>query len=240
MENRIKVHYNCIGRVHYISLDPELLPLTPAETPLFAGVTTAWNQLKSWAMGQEGGKRAFHEGVFERVGAVHLLRKDMVAITEMARSIELSGADPGISERFRMPERRSYASMVASAEAFAEAAEAAKALFTARGMAATFVDDLEAKIALVEGGAGIRAGGLTRLNSGTAGLRIAAKQGMEYVRQLRPMVRARLKDKPALAAAWNLACRVESRSSVGSPPPGDDSGGSGSGGTTPPPSGSGS
>jgi hypothetical protein len=239
MENRIKVHYNCIGRVHYISLDPELLPLTPAETPLFAGVTTAWNQLKSWALGQEGGKRAFHEGVFERIGAVRLLRQDMVAIAEMARSIELSGVDPGISERFRMPSKRTYATMVASAEAFAEAAETAKALFTARGMAATFVDDLEAKIALVGGGEEARAGGLTRQNSGTAGLRIVAKQGMDFVRQLRPMVRARLKDKPALAAAWNLACRVESRSSVGSPPD-EGSGGSGSGGTTPPPSGSGS
>ena len=237
MNDRIKVHYNCIGRVHYISLDPELLPLTPAETPLFTGVTTAWTQLKDWALGQEGGKRAFHEGVFERRAVARDLRKSMLDIAEMARSIELSGADPGISERFRMPAKRAYATLVASAQSFAEAAEEAKALFTARGFAATFVDDLEAKIAMFDAGDGTRASGLTRQNSGTAGLRIAAKVGMDCVRQLRPMVRARLKDKPALAAAWDLACRVEARNSVGSPPPGDGSGGSGSGGT-PPPSGS--
>ena len=57
MEKRILVHFNCIGRVHYISLDPELLPLTPAETPLFAGVTTAWTQLKEWAL---AGRRQTH------------------------------------------------------------------------------------------------------------------------------------------------------------------------------------
>lgn len=217
MDNYTNRSFNCLERVHYVTFDPEMLPLTPAETPLFAGVTTAWNQLKDWATGQEGGKRAFHEGVLSRRLVIRNLRGAMLGIAEMARSIELAGVDPGISERFRMPAQRTYAALLASAEAFAEAAEPAKALCIERGMAATFVDDLEALIALFEANGGTRAGGLARQISGTAGMKIVAKTGMNFVRQLRPMVRARLKANPALAAAWDLASRMEAAPSSPSP-----------------------
>src|SRR5215204_681845 len=125
MRKIVKLQFNCIERVHLISLDPEFLPLTPAETPLFAGVTAARAEQADWATGQEAGKRGFREGTFERRMAARALRKSMLEIAEMARSIELSGVDPGIAERFRMPAQHTYAALVASANAFAEAAEAA-------------------------------------------------------------------------------------------------------------------
>src|SRR4051812_28039756 len=100
MRKIVKLQFNCIERVHFISLDPEFLPLTPAETPLFAGVTAARAELNGWATGQEEGKRGFREGTLERRLAAHDLRKAMLDIAEMARSIELSGVDPGIAERF--------------------------------------------------------------------------------------------------------------------------------------------
>jgi hypothetical protein len=233
MHNYVIRRFNCLERVHYVSLNPDMLPLTPAETPLFAGVTTAWNELKNWGVGQEGGKRAFREGTSERRGAIRAIRGSMVEIAEMARSIEAAGIDPGISERFRMPTQRTYAAMVASGSAFAEAAEAAKALFIARGLAATFVDDLEAQIVRFTTSGAARANGLTRWTAGTAGLDAVARRGMDLVRQLRPMVRARLKSQPALVAAWDLASRVEAAGSNPATPP---AGGGGSGST--PPSGS--
>ncbi len=218
MRKIVKLEFNCIERVHLISLDADYLPLTPTETPLFAGVTAAWTEFKDWAASQESGKRGFREGTFERRGTARAIRLSMLDIAEMARSIELSGVDPGISERFRMPAQRTYAALVASATAFAESAEAAKALFVARGFAATFVDDLEALIAAFETSSGARGNGRTRWTSGTAGLAYVAKTGMDFVRQLRPIVRARLKSNPALAAAWDLATRVEAPGGTTPPP----------------------
>jgi len=215
MQKILKSQFNCIERVHLISLDDDFLPLTAAETPLFAGVTAAWTELKDWAADQEGGKRGFREGSLERRLAARALRKSMLEIAEMARSIELSGVDPGIAERFRMPAQHTYAALFASANAFAEAAEAAKALFIARGLAPTFVTDLTALIAVFGTGSGERGNGLTRWTTGTAGVAVAAKKGMDFVRQLRPMVRARLKADPALAAAWDLAARVASPGTIG-------------------------
>jgi hypothetical protein len=213
MRKIVKLQFNCLERVHLISLDENFLPLTPAETPLFAGVTAAHSQFAEWAAGQEGGKRDFREGTLERRLAAKAMRGSMAEIAEMARSIELAGVDPGISERFRMPASRAYAVLAAAGSAFAEAAEPAKALFIARGFAATFVDDLEAHIAVLGAGSGTRGNGLTRQTSSTAGLALVAKAGMDFVRQLRPMVRARLKSQPALAAAWDMAARVESAGS---------------------------
>ena len=210
MRKYVKQQFNCIERVHLISLDEDFLPLTPAETPLFAGVTAARSQFAEWAANQEGGKRDFREGTLERRLAASAMRGAMLEIAEMARAIELAGVDPGISERFRMPSRNTYAALVASGTAFAEAAEPVEALFIARGFAATFVDDLEGLIAVFQTGTGTRGDGLTRQTSSTAGMALVAKAGMDFVRQLRPMVRARLKPQPALAAAWDLAARVES------------------------------
>ena len=231
MQKILIAQFNCIERVHLVSLDDDFLPLTAAETPLFAGVTAAWTELKDWAADQEGGKRRFREGSLERKLAARTMWKSMVEIAEMARSIALSGADPGIAERFRMPARRKYAEVVAAATAFAEAAEPVKATFIARGLPATFVTDLTALIAVFGTGSGERGNGRTRWTSGTAGVALAAKAGMDFVRQLRPMVRARLKDNPALAAAWELAARVargaagaEQASTPAPPPAGGGSG----------------
>jgi hypothetical protein len=224
----VKLQFNCIERVHLISLDEDFLPLTAAEAPLFAGVTAARSTFLEWAASQEGGKRDFREGTLERRLAASAMRGSMLEMAEMARSIEISGIDPGISERFRMPARRTYAALSASGTAFAEAAEPIKALFIARGLAATFVDDLLAHVAVFGTGSATRGDGLTRQTSSTAGLAIVAKQGMDFVRQLRPMVRARLKSQPALAAAWDLAARVESAGSPEEeePAPAPPSGGS--------------
>jgi hypothetical protein len=48
---------------------------------------------------------------------------------------------------------------------------------------------------------------------GTAGLELLAKQGLKYVRLLRPLISEKLKNNPALQASWKLVSRVASSGS---------------------------
>ena len=223
--------FNCIERVHFYGAKPELAPLTPKETTLFAGVTSAWNGMKNWNADKGTGNRNFREGCNERRRIIGLLSAMNRRIADMAKSIALEGVKPGLAERFRLPRNRTYDVVVATAQGFAAEAEAEEALFIERGMPATFIADLEALIPQFVAAGGTRLGGLSVQTTGTAGLKILAKQGLKFVQLLRPIIREKLNAQPALQAAWNLAARVARRGAtepVTTPPPSPpESGGSG-------------
>ena len=232
MRKYVRVCYNCIEGVHIFGQKPELAPLTAKETTFFAGVETAYEGLKVSLVDQGAGNRGYREGAAERRLLVDAMWTMNRRISDIAKSIAEEGVDPGIAEKFRLPKRdRSYLTAVGTALGFADEAEDLVALFTERGMEATFVTDLRAKVTAFETASGIRVGGLSVQTTGTAGLELLAKQGLKFVRLLRPLISEKLKSNPALLASWKLVSRVASTGTVTSPVegPGEPPGGSGSG-----------
>ena len=232
MKKYVRVRYNCIEGVHIFGQKPELLPLTPKETTFFAGVETAYEGLKDYLVDQGTGNRGYREGAAERRLMVDAMWTMNRRIADIAKSIAEEGVDPGIAEKFRLPRaNRSYLTVAGTALEFANEAETLVALFTERGMEATFVTDLRAKVAAFETASGIRLGGLSVQTTGTAGMELLAREGLKYVRLLRPLISEKLKSNPALQASWKLVSRVASSGSVTAPVegPGEPPGGSGSG-----------
>ena len=100
----IRRYFNCVERVHYFGQKSELAPLSPKETTFFAGVTTAWTGLKGHDVLQGMGERGFREGTAERrllVGAIWKMNR---RIADIAKSIAEEGVEPGIAEKFRLPQ----------------------------------------------------------------------------------------------------------------------------------------
>jgi hypothetical protein len=232
MTKYVRVCFNCVEGVHIFGQKPELAPLTAKETTFFAGVETAYEGLKGSLVDQGTGNRGYREGAAERRLLVDAMWTMNRRISDIAKSIAEEGVDPGIAEKFRLPKRdRSYLKAVGTALGFADEAEDLVALFTERGMEATFVTDLRAKVTAFETASGIRVGGLSVQTTGTAGLKLLAKQGLKFVRLLRPLISEKLKANPALLASWKLVSRVASTGSVTSPMEGsgEPPAGSGSG-----------
>ena len=232
MKKYVRACYNCVEGVHVFGQKPELLPLTPKETTFFAGVGTAYDGMKAYLVDQGSGNRGFREGAAERRLLVDAMWTMNRRIADIAKSIAEEGVDPGIAEKFRLPHRnRTYLTVAGTALGFANEAEDLVALFTERGMEATFVADLRAKVAAFEAASGVRVAGLSVQTTGTAGLQLLAKEGLKYVRLLRPLISEKLKSKPALLASWKLVSRVASTGSVSGPVEGSEPppGGSGSG-----------
>ena len=227
MNDNVRRVFNCTERVHFFGAKPELAPLTPKETTLFAGVTAAWNGMKNWSADQGSGNRGFREGCDERRRLIGLIRGTNRRIADIAKAISLEGVEPGMAERFRIPNTDTYDVVVATAQGFAAEADSVEALFTERGMSATFIADLEALITEFQTASGTRVDGLSVQTTGTAGLELLASQGLKFVQLLRPIIREKLKAQPALLAAWNLAARVARRGAaepVATPPPPESSG----------------
>jgi hypothetical protein len=230
MRNIVRVRFECIEGVHLFRLKPEMAPLTPKETTLFAGVETAYHGLKDYLVDQGTGNRAYREGAAARRLLVYEMWAMSRRISDIARSIAEEGADPGMAEKFRLPRaNRTYLTVAAIASGFADAAEPLLALFTERGMEATFVADLRAKVTAFETASATRARGLSVQTTGTAGLLLLAKQGLKFVRLLRPVITEKLKNNPALLASWKLVSRVASTASVAVPTGGEEQPPEGSG-----------
>ena len=203
---------------------------------MFTTVGTHLTTLRNWGEEQVSGGQDLSAGVQQRLGLAKDIRLSLRDISDIAKSMEEEG-EAGMAELFRFPRRSTYESLLLTAEAFAERALLQVADFTERGLPATFVTDLQAKITAFRAATTVKLGGKANRTAGTAGLEAAAAAGMRAVRTLRPLMRVHLKASPALLAAWNLAARVERapRSSGSGSSGGGSGAGSGSGGSTPPP-----
>ena len=230
MQNYIKLVAEAASRVIVFG-NKDDVTFQPKEVSLFTLVGAGWTALQAAGTSQADGGRGFREGTKERRFARKDLRDAMRDISEIAKAIDEEGVDVGMAERFRLPPHSlNYIAMAMVARAFAEAAEPRKALFIERGLAVTFVEDLSALIALVEGAADTREEGRGAQVGGTSALESVARDTLRHIRQLRSILRVRLRDNPALLAEWMTAARVHSAGSsapAATPPPGD-------GGSTPP------
>lgn len=222
-------------RVVEIGGHPDLNP-TAGITAIITQVGTVVTNMKEGGSSQASGFGAFRGGAQQCRFLAREIRTMLLDISTIAKVIPPVDL-PGASELFRMPSASaSFQSLLASARHFAEDVEPHKALFIARALPATFVDDLEAKIAVFESAIGQKANGRATRISGTSSMALEAKKLMSLVKELRAILRVHLKSNPALHDAWKSAARVDRSSPAEAEAPavpGDGGGdsGSGSGGT---------
>lgn len=220
MKKEIRVKIEMGDRVVQIGSNAELA-LTTGMTALFTQVATQVTTLKEWGSDQSSGFGGFRGGALECRRMAGELRGAMRDINEIARVLKPTEL-PGARELFRMPRTGSHQKLLAGARHFAEVVEPVKELFTARALPATFVEDLQAKIASFEVAVGQKAGGRAERVGGTAGMNAAAKVLMTTVQELRAIMRVHLREKPALLEAWKSAARVEAplrKKTEATPPP---------------------
>lgn len=232
MNKRVRRKLEMGDRVVELGTDPALA-LTAPITVLFTQAAMVVTALKARASDQASGTGAYRGGAQQSRLLARDIRRTMVEISEIAKVLKPSDL-PGASEIFRLPRGNpSFQSLLAAARHFAEDVEPHKALFIARALPATFVDDLESKIAAFEIAIQSKAGGRATRVGGTSGLEVHAKALMEIVQELRAIMRVHLKSNPSLLDAWKSAARVErDQPSPNKGQPIDPSGGSGGGGST--------
>jgi hypothetical protein len=207
MNKVIRVKIEMGDRVVEIGTNPELA-LTAPMTALFTQAATHTATLKEWAADQSSGFGGFRAGALESRRTAGELRTAMLEISGIAKVLKPAEL-PGARELFRMPRNGAFQKLLAGARHFATTVEPVKALFIARALPLTFVEDLEAKIAAFETAVGQKAGGRVERIGGTSGLDTAARALLEAVQELRAIMRVHLKAKPELLAAFRSAARVE-------------------------------
>lgn len=223
----------CIGRVLSFGTRTDVV-FAAKETALFTNLTAIKTQLNSAAARQNGGNRGFRESSNERNVAAKTVRVALRDIAEIAKSLAERGVDVGANEAFRMPPNGSYERLAAATQSFIDMAEPRQALFVERGLAATFVEDLEAQKAILSGKGDTAGTERGRQVGGTAGMQILAKQGMDIVRELRAIMRVKLRSTPGLLEEWHSIARVHTNvrnDEVPEQPAGSGSSGSGTGST---------
>src|SRR5215208_5372232 len=154
---------------------------------LYVAVDTARKNMQNHAATQSMHANAAKGKTAQKRVADKALRDLMQTIFRTARST--SRFTPEMKEKFRLPSNNDKRTWLAVARGFVMEAEPVSEDFVGRGMAPDFVDDLRARILAVEEavvGRAQQAGGRV---AATAGVRDAAQQGLEAVRELGAIVR---------------------------------------------------
>ena len=207
MNTRTKYEMEAMDRVDLFGGRGNL-SLTPKLTQLFATVGASLGTLRAWGEGQISGAQSRNAGIEQRRGLLKEIRLRMQDISDVAKSMEEEGT-VGIAELFRVPRKPRCEDLILAAETFAERAQAMIAEFTERGLAPSFIAELQAKIAAYRAATEVKLGGKANLSAATAGVKVAAAEGMKAIRVLRLLMRIHLRSKPGLLTAWVLAARVE-------------------------------
>jgi hypothetical protein len=184
-----------------------LFPAASHGGELFAAIGDIIAELRNHAASQSSTTRASKEGTTRKGLVLAALQDDLEAISRTARAIAIT--TPGLDDKFRLPRNVGAQKLIADARASAQDAEPMKAEFIKRGLPASFLDDLNAKIAeadrLIEGrdqqaGASVAA---------TAAVDDVVTRGMNVVRELDAIVRNICRDDPAALAEWTSARHIE-------------------------------
>lgn len=169
---------------------------------LDANITLA----EQYAAKQDAATLDRQEATQQKKGAINTLLTLMRAINLIARSLEAQM--PGIAEQFRMPGDSNQA-VINRARAFIIAATAISAEFISRGLAATFLADLQAAIDAADEAENRQSSALAAQTAATADLAATLKTLRTIVRELDAIVRSTFADDPGTLAAWKSASTIE-------------------------------
>ena len=218
MNNLNQRIYAGLDRSVQFSIDYPLATPIARATALFTELATAKTMMLAQSGAQAIGSTGFHGGVDARQQLLTELLDEMRTISKIARGLD-KVAFPTVREEFRMPRSYGVNRVLATARAFVANATGQVALFTERGLPATFVTDLNNRVTAVETAAGGRNSGLLGQVAGTAGIDVAARRGLAALRELDGIMSAALKDNEVLLAAWNVAKHIERRNAAPEPAP---------------------
>jgi hypothetical protein len=196
-----------LERVDQFGKKPELT-LTAIITALLVTVAAKLTAMRGWVAGQVNGLGGYREGAAERRGLRKEIYTTLRDMREIAKGLDLAG-DTAVAEQFRLPAHPTYAEVLATARSFVDNATPMAAAFTERGMPATFLADLTAKITAFDAATGDKADGRAARVGSTAALDAAGDAGLKAVQELRTIMRVHLRSSPELLAGWTSAARVE-------------------------------
>jgi len=206
-------------------------PLTPANarlTALTTQMTAEVASFRDYCAGQSGGEAEFHSGTMTRRQMAEVLRADMRAINQMAKSLPKEQF-PGVRELFLMPRGGSYEALIARANAFVDKVGPIKSVFVDRGLPADFDEQLATKLAAVDTATDTRESGRSDRVGGTAGLDAKATHALALLREMDSILSFQYRNDPAMLASWKSASHVDRDPSRAE----DEEGGTTGSGTTP-------
>jgi hypothetical protein len=174
---------------------------------LFESLFAVIEELEGHALRQSTGKSSAREGTSSKSALRDELLRRLEAISRTARVIAYT--TPGLESKFRVPRSIGDQALILLARAFASDAAPLKDQFVKRGLAATFIEDLNADIEEFETAINRKSQGKEAHVSATAGIDDSIEHGMQTVRELDALVRNLFADDPMTLAAWQSASHVE-------------------------------
>ncbi|HEX8000832.1 MAG TPA: hypothetical protein VF528_20795 [Pyrinomonadaceae bacterium] len=173
---------------------------------MFTAHKAATTEVEQQAAKQAAAHLSWQEATEQKNAAINSLLAEMRAINLTARSIDKQL--PGIADKFRMP-RNSDQNVLNYARAFIQEATAIPTEFTNRGLPASFLTDMQARIDAVEAGESSQANALAEKAAATANIAAALKRERDIMRELNAVVRNTFRNDPGLLAAWKSASHIE-------------------------------
>lgn len=198
-------------------------PITPPiarATAAQAQLTASISALRAAAESQLTGNDEAAASVDARIYLISELRKAMKEMGNVARSLEPEF--PGISEKFRLPSKRSNTIILASVNSMIAAIADYQSAFTDSGITPAYVTNVTDLVADFQAATGSKHdGGNTQVNS-TAALKQIARDGLRAAITLDACMRVHFRNDPAILAEWTHARHIKrapNRQDTTTPPP---------------------
>jgi len=193
-------------------LGPEHAAQFPADSyggGLFVSLDTVIKGLEEHALRQSTGQSTVREGTSSKAAVRDELWRRLEAISRTARVIAFTS--PGLEDKFRLPRGIGDEALLQLARTFASDAAPLKDEFIRRGLAATFIEDLNEEAEAFEAAITRKAQGRSAHVSASAEIDDLIERGMRTVRELDALFRNTFADDPATLAAWQSASHVGRR-----------------------------
>ncbi|MFN0124989.1 MAG: hypothetical protein ACKV2V_31175 [Blastocatellia bacterium] len=158
-------------------------------------------------------KKAAREQLYATIFAMHRAARVMSRVT------------PGLTEKFALPRKNEDLAVLATARAFAAAAEPLEADFVAHNMPDDFLPQLRAQIERMEGELTRRTQAWTDQKTATSAIDAAVTRGIDLVKSLNDLIRIKYVPGTDGLRKWDIAYRQDRV--------GRRSGAGGNAGTTP-------
>lgn len=174
---------------------------------LLALIVSIIKEMQEHASAQDSGHRSAKERTALKKVALKRLREDLEAVSRTARAMAFTV--PGLGDKFHLPKTSSAQAWLTAARSIAGDAESLKTEFVRRGLAASFLEDLDAHIAALEEAINSKAEKTGARVAATVAVSETAERGRKAVRELDAIVRNLFRDDPATLAEWESASHVE-------------------------------
>lgn len=190
----------------YASTRPADFAIGSRAAAVLAILVVAITETEQQAAKQLAASLDRQENTEQKRVAINTMVRMMQAINLIARSI--NEQFPGIADQFKMGRGGDQAT-ISRARAFIIAATPLAAEFIARGLAPTFLADLQAAIDAVDQAEDRQSTARSAHATATAAIAVALKQQRVAIRELDAIFQAKYHNDPATLAGWETASHVE-------------------------------